>query len=102
MALEFTDDNFEELVFSHLDFFVTGNRNVELQLVDRGIPYEHIDLDTYDFKLLCENQIPRRHGEVVVPKETERYKFAKHMVEDYIKTRGLTDLRLSGRVHDRI
>mgnify|MGYP001209966702 CR=1 FL=1 len=92
----------KELVFSHLDFFVTGNRNVEQQLIDRGIPYEHLDLDTHDYKTLCENKIPRRHGEVGIPKDTERYKFATHMVEDYIKTRGLTDLRLSGRLHDKI
>ena len=81
---------------------MTGNRNVEQQLIDRGIPYEHLDLDTHDYKTLCKNKIPRRHGEVGIPKDTERYKFATHMVEDYIKTRGLTDLRLSGRLHDKI
>ncbi len=94
----------KELVFSHLDFFVTKNRNVEQLLIDLDIPYEHIDLDTHDYKILCDNPVSRRHGEQLeyTPRKTERHEFARHMVEEYIKTRGLTDLRLSGRLHDKI
>jgi len=94
----------KELVFSHLDFFVTKNRNVEQLLIDLDIPYEHIDLDTHDYKILCDKPVSRRHGEQLeyTPRETERHEFARYMVEDYIKTRGLTDLRLSGRIHDKI
>ena len=94
----------KELVFSHLDFFVTNNRNVEQQLIDLDIPYEYLDLDTHDYKVLCDNPVSRKHGEQLeyTPRDSERYKFARYMVEDYIKTRGLTDLRLSGRIHDKI
>jgi len=97
----------KELVFSHLDFFVTQNRNVEQLLIDLNIPYEHLNLDTHNYKTLCENQIPKRttadhYGRHVVSKESERYDFARLIVEEYIQTRGLTDLRLSGRLHDKI
>ena len=92
----------KELVFSHLDFFVTRNRDVEQQLIDLEIPYEHLDLDTHDPTMLCKNLVPRQHGRVHVPKDTERYEFAKRVVDEYIDKRGLTDFRLSGRLHDRI
>lgn len=97
----------KELVFSHLDFFVTKNRNVEQLLIDLNIPYEHLNLDTHNYKTLCENQIPKHttadhYGRHVVSKRSQRYDFAKRIVEEYIQTRGLTDLRLSGRLHDKI
>ena len=92
----------KDLVFNHLDFFTHKNRNVEQQLIDNDIPFEYLDLDTHDYKKLCDHQIPRKHGEIGVPTNTERYNFARRVVDEYIKTRGLTDLRLSGRVKDRI
>ena len=94
----------KELVFSHLDFFVTNNRNVEQQLIDLDIPYEHLDLDKHDYKILCDNPLSRKHGEQLefTSKDTERHKFARRIVEEYIESRGLTDLRVSGRVNDRI
>ena len=92
----------KDLVFNHLDFFTHKNRNVEQQLFDLEIPFEYLDLDTHDYKMLCENEIPRKHGEVGVSKNTERYDFARRVIDEYIKTRGLTDFRLSGRVKDRI
>ena len=92
----------KELVFSHLDFFTTRNRDVEQQLIDLEIPYEHLDLDTHDPSILCKKPVPRQHGRVHVPKDSERYEFARRVVDEYIDTRGLTDLRLSGRLHDKI
>ena len=37
-----------------------------------------------------------------VNKNSERYKIATLIAKDYIHTRGLTEVRLSGRVNDRI
>ena len=92
----------KELVFTHLDFFVTRNRDVEQQLIDLDIPYESVDLDTHDYRIFCDNPIPRQHGRIHVDENSERYEWARRVVEEYIDTRGLTDLRLSGRLHDKI
>ena len=93
----------KELVFSHLDFFIKNSRDVESKLKEHQIPYELIDLDTHNSKDLVDVEIPRRHGEVVpVSRDNDRYKLATRIAKEYIQTRGLTDLRLSGRVNDRI
>ena len=93
----------KEIVFSHLDFYIKNSRDVESKLREYQIPYELIDLDTHNPKDLVDVEIPRRHGEVVpVSRDNERYKLATRIAKEYIKTRGLTDLRLSGRVHDKI
>ena len=95
----YTDKN---LVWSHLDDFVRNNRNVEQKLKDHNIPYEYINLDTHDYKTLCDNKLPRRHGVIRYNKDSERYKFAERISKEYIHTRGLTDTRLSGRLTDSI
>ena len=35
-------------------------------------------------------------------RETDRYKKVLHIAEDYVSSRKLTDMRLSGRIIDRI
>ncbi len=92
----------KELVFKHLDDFTRNNRNVEQTLIDNGIEYDYLDLDTHDYKLLCENAIPRTHSIYNYDKETDRYKLATTMAKEYLQTRNLTDMRLSGRLQDNI
>ena len=82
-----------------------NSRNVESKLIEHKIPFDYIDLDTHNPKNLVTNLIPRTHGETdsdrgVSP--NKRYDLATRIAKEYIKTRGLTDLRLSGRVNDRI
>mgnify|MGYP001168149988 CR=1 FL=1 len=111
----------KNLVWTHLDDFVRNNRNVEQKLVDNNIPYEYLDLDNHDYRDYVKKDLPpvgvSREGANTSPnktfkisgkmdydsnKENERYLFARRISEEYIKERGLTDLRLSGRIHDRI
>ena len=92
----------KELVFKHLDDFTRNNRNVEQTLIDNGIEYDYLDLDNHDHKMLCENQIPKTHGTIVYDKNDDRYKLATTMAKEYLQTRNLTDMRLSGRLQDSI
>ena len=92
----------KELVFKHLDDFTRNNRNVEQTLIDNGIEYDYLDLDNHDYKMLCENQIPKTHGTIVYDKNDDRYKLATTMAKEYLQTRNLTDMRLSGRLQDSI
>ena len=92
----------KELVFKHLDDFTRNNRNVEQTLIDNGIEYDYLDLDNHDHKMLCENQIPKTHSTIVYDKNDDRYKLATTMAKEYLQTRNLTDMRLSGRLQDSI
>jgi len=92
----------KELVFKHLDDFTRNNRNVEQTLIDNEIEYDYLDLDNHDYKMLCENQIPKTHGTIVYDKNDDRYKLATTMAKEYLQTRNLTDMRLSGRLQDSI
>ena len=92
----------KELVFKHLDDFTRNNRNVEQTLIDNGIEYDYLDLDNHDYKMLCENQIPKTHGTILYDKNNDRYKLATTMAKEYLQTRNLTDMRLSGRLQDSI
>ena len=94
----------KSLVFSHLDFFTKKNRDVEVKLRENKIPYEYLELDSYDTSNMIDKEIPRRYNDVLleISKDTEGYKFITRIAKEYIKSRGLTDLRLSGRVNDKI
>ena len=52
--------------------------------------------------MLCENELPRTHGTIIYDKNDYRYKLATTMAKEYLQTRNLTDMRLSGRIIDRI
>ena len=52
--------------------------------------------------MLCENQIPKTHGVIGYDKNDDRYKLATTMAKEYLQTRNLTDMRLSGRLQDSI
>jgi len=92
----------KELVFKHLDDFTMNNRNVEQTLIDNGIEFDYLDLDNHDYKMLCENNTPSGDTRYPYNKDTDRYNLAVTMAKEYIHTRNLTDMRLSGRLHDNI
>ena len=98
----------KELVFKHLDDFTRNNRNVEQILIDNGIKYDYIDLDNHDYKILCDNELPRTQSTMpslssaTYDKNTYRYKLASTMAKEYLQKRNLTDMRLSGRLQDNI
>ena len=92
----------KELVFRHLDDFTRNNRNVEQILIDKGIEYDYLNLDDHDYKMFCETELPRTHGVIGYNKDTDRYKLAVTMAKEYLQTRNLTDMRLSGRLQDNI
>tara|TARA_B100000609_G_scaffold178848_1_gene158277 strand:- start:217 stop:1053 length:837 start_codon:yes stop_codon:yes gene_type:complete len=98
----------KELVFKHLDDFTRNNRNVEQTLIDNGIKYDYIDLDNHDYKILCDNELPRTQSTMpslssaTYDKNTYRYKLASTMAKEYLQKRNLTDMRLSGRLQDNI
>lgn len=94
----------KSLVFTHLDFFIKKNRDVEVKLRENNIPYEYLELDSFDAKRMVDTELPRRYNDVLlpIPKDTYRFRLITRMAKEYIKSRGLTDLRLSGRVKDRI
>ena len=92
----------KELVFNHLDDFTRNNRNVEQTLIDNGIEFDYLDLDNHDYKMLCENQTPSGDTRYPWDKNSDRYKFAVNISKEYLQTRNLTDIRLSGRLQDSI
>ena len=94
----------KSLVFTHLDFFIKKNRDVEVKLRENNIPYEYLELDSFDAKRMVDTELPRRYNDVLlpIPKDTYRFRLITRMAKEYIKSRGLTDLRLSGRVNDKI
>ena len=98
----------KELVFTHLDDFVRENRNVQQMMIDNKIPFRYFDLATDDHTFFDENLSNVDWGEwyannnITHDKNSERYKIATNIAKDYIHTRGLTEVRLSGRVNDRI
>ena len=93
-----------ELVFTHLDFFIKKNRDVEVKLRENNIPYEYLELDSFDAKTMIDTELPRRYNDVLlpIPRDTDRFRLITRMAKEYIHSRGLTDLRLSGRIHDKI
>ena len=70
------------------------------------IPYEYFDLDNEDYDKWIDDLLPRIDGygwgAYPFDKTTKRYAIARQISKDYISSRGLTDLRLIGKINDRI
>ena len=77
-----------------------------IQCSYNNIPYEYFDLDTEDYDKWIDNLLPRIDGygwgAYPFDKTTERYSIARQISEDYIISRGLTDIRLDGKLSDRV
>jgi len=93
-------------IYYYLDHYIICNRMVEKKLREHKIPYSYFDLDNEDFDRWITNLLPRIDGygwgSYPFDKTTERYAIARQISEDYIKSRGLTDIRFTGRLFDRI
>ena len=95
-----------EDIYFYLDHYIVCNRMVESKLRDNNIPYEYFDLDTEDYDKWIDNLLPRIDGygwgAYPFDKTTERYSIARQISEDYITSRGLTNIRLDGKLSDRV
>jgi len=93
-------------IFYYLDHFIVCNRLVEQKLREHKIPYTYFDLDTDDFDKWVPNLLPREDGygwgASPFDRTTERYAIAKQISEEYIRSRGLTNIRLDGKLTDRV
>jgi len=96
----------KEDLFYHLDHYIICNRMVESKLKKHKIPYEYFDLDNEDYDKWIDDLLPRIDGygwgAYPFDKTTKRYAIARQISKDYISSRGLTDLRLIGKINDRI
>ena len=97
----------EEIVWGHLDEFIRQQRNIEQALIDYDIPYEHMNLDTDDYSRFgCDIILDRKfsHPNFDLSNDDVRhnYHILESMAEEYVTVRKLTDLRLSGRIYDKI
>ena len=96
-----------EILFSDFDYHIKNNRDVEQKLIDHGIEYEYLDLDTDDYAKFfgLEKNLPRtahsrtHEYKIIAP---ERYDIASSIVKEYIQDRKLHGWRLGGRLHDKI
>ena len=96
-----------EIVWGHLDEFIRQQRNIEQALIDYDIPYEHMNLDTDDYSRFgCDIMLDRKfsHPNFDLSNDDVRhnYHILESMAEEYVTVRKLTDLRLSGRIYDKI
>ena len=95
-----------EIVFSYLDHYIIHSRKLESTLIDKKIDYEYFDLDTDSYEKYVDKLLPTVNGYGwgchPFDRETDRYKKVLHIAEDYVSSRKLTDMRLSGRIIDRI
>ena len=93
-------------IYHTLDHYITCNRLVETKLREHNIPYEYFDLDTEDFDKWVDELLPRTDGygwgAYPFDKTTERYEIAERISQQYIFTRRLSDVRLDGRITDKI
>ena len=96
----------KEDIFYILDHYIVCNRLVEQKLREHQIPYTYFDLDTDDFDKWVPNLLPREDGygwgASPFDRTTERYAIAKQISEEYIRSRGLTNIRLDGKLTDRV
>jgi len=96
-----------EILYSDFDYHIKNNRNVEQKLIDYGIEYEYLNLDTDDYAKFfgLEKNLPRTsYNRTQFYKEVapERYDFASNVVKEYIQDRNLHGWRIDGRLYDKI
>tara|TARA_B100000214_G_scaffold375269_1_gene360907 strand:+ start:146 stop:1108 length:963 start_codon:yes stop_codon:yes gene_type:complete len=96
-----------EIVWCHLDEFTRQQRDIEQALIDYDIPYEHMNLDTDDYSRFgCDIVLDKKfsHPNFDLSNDDVRhnYHILESMAEEYVTVRKLTDLRLSGRIYDKI
>jgi len=97
----------KEIVWRHLDEFTKQQRDIEQALQDYDIPYDHFNLDTDDYirfncKIVLDKKYSHPNFDTNNPVVEHKRKLLEDMASEYVTVRGLTDVRLSGRITDRI
>ena len=93
----------KEIVWSHLDEFTQRQRDIEQLLLDLNIPFEYFNLDKDSYKDMFDLdegvQRDRTHPKF---EHNDNWNIIKNMAEEYIDIRKLQDVRLHGRIKDKI
>tara|TARA_B100000927_G_scaffold266065_1_gene239190 strand:+ start:701 stop:1456 length:756 start_codon:yes stop_codon:yes gene_type:complete len=94
-----TDKN---IVWGHLDNIIGEQRDIEQKLIDKNIPYQHFCLDgqsysIFDLDVSVSNDLTSGNFE-----HNTQYHILEGYAKEYVTVRGLTDMKLSGRIYDKI
>lgn len=97
----------KDIVWSHLDEFLKQQRDIEEILQEYKIPYDYLNLDTDDYsRFKLKTILPRKYSHPNFDLDNveinHRHDILKDLAEEYVTVRKLTDMRLSGRITDRI
>ncbi len=97
----------KEIVWNHLDEFTREQRDIEQALVDNNIPYDYFNLDEDNYKRFnCDIILPRKYSHPNFNLEENEVKknftVLENMAKEYIMVRSLQDVRLHGRIKDKI
>ena len=97
----------KEIVWSHLDEFTREQRDIEQALQDYDIPYDHFNLDTDDYsrfncKIVTDRKYSHPNFDLNDKIVRNKHDILDGIAKEYVTDRGLTDVRLSGRITDRI
>lgn len=92
----------KEIVWGHLDGIIGGQRDIEQKLIDKNIPYQYFNLDEETYSIFdCPISVPNDFTSGKFEKNENWHKIHDYAME-YVTLRKLTDMRLSGRMIDRI
>ena len=94
-----TDKN---IVWNHLDNIIGHQRDIEQQLIDKDITYQHFCLDNqsysiFDLDVSVSNDLTSGNFE-----HNTQYRILEGYAKEYVTVRELTDMKLSGRIYDKI
>ena len=97
----------KSIVWSHLDEFTKQQRDIEEILQEYKIPYDYLNLDTdnysrFKLKIILPKNYSHPNFDLDNEQINHKHNLLKNMAKEYVTVRGLTDVRLSGRITDRI
>lgn len=97
----------KEIVWRHLDEFIREQRDIEQALQDYDIPYDYFNLDTDDYsrfncKIVLDSKFSHPNFDLNDKIVKNKHHILDGIAKEYVTDRGLTDVRLSGRITDRI
>ena len=92
----------KNIVWNHLDKIIGHQRDIEQKLIDKNIPYQHFCLDgqsysIFDLDVSVSNDLTSGNFE-----HNAQYHILEGYAKEYVTVRGLTDMKLSGRIYDKI
>ena len=97
----------KEIVWRHLDDFTRQQRDVEQALQDYDIPYDYLNLDQDDYsrfscKIILNKKYSHPNFDRNNPDVEQKYMMLEDIAKEYVTVRELTDIKLSGRIYDKI